>query len=109
MERPGLMSATHPWSPHPPVWEWTGISKKAATRAREIFEERAAIIEHHGGYSQATAEIRAYCALVERMHEAGVFTLEQIEIDVARQVWRAERFQREVAWAKALVSRAEQP
>ncbi len=89
------MSRTMPWTPHPPVWEWDGLSDAVKERALEYYEERAAIIEFDGGQAKGPAEMRAYSILIDVMHEKKLFNTDHMrDGDVIRQVDRREGFRR---------------
>jgi hypothetical protein len=99
------LSATRPWTPHPPVWKWAGLSESLRQRAREHFEERAAIVEYEDGQARVVAELRAYCFLVEMLHDKGAFTSEQIKnTDVISQLQRAEAFRRHDAIGRCIMN-----
>lgn len=99
------MPPTRPWTPHPPVWEWDGISEATRSRALEHFEERAAIIEHNGGMVRELAESRAYCLLIETMHEKGSFSSGHVQkMDVVRQLQRREIFRRSDAIGRRIMA-----
>ena len=69
------------------------------------FEERAAIIEHHGGEVRELAESRAYCLLIETMHDKGAFSSEQVQkMDVVRQLQRRELFRRSDAIGRRIMA-----
>lgn len=94
-----------PWTPHPPVWEWDGLSDAVKERAREYYEERAAIIEHKGGMLGAVAELRAYCILIDVMHTKKLFNTNHMrDGDVIRQVDRREMFRRHGAIGRRIMA-----
>ena len=99
------MPKTEPWTPHPPVWEWDGLSDVSKERARECYEERAAIIEYNGGLSRGVAELRAYSILIDVMHEKKLFNTEHMrDGDVIRQVDRREAFRRNDAIGRRIMA-----
>lgn len=102
--RPTLPS-TRPWTPALPVWKWPGIPAAVRARALEYFEERAAIIEYDGGQSIGPAELRAYCLLIETMHDKGAFTSEHMQkCDVVRQLNRLDNFRRSDGWGRLIAA-----
>jgi hypothetical protein len=99
------MGRTMPWTPYPPVWEWEGISKEIGDRAREAYEERAAIIEYDGRQARGPAEARAYCILIDVMHEKKIFTTEHMQsCDVIRQIGQREAFRRHDAIGRRIMA-----
>lgn len=56
--------ADTPWYPDRPIWAL--LPESAALHCREDYEERAAILEFHGGQPKATAEANAYAMVLER-------------------------------------------
>lgn len=98
------MPKTQPWTPEPPVWEWNGISERFRARAKERYAQRSSAIESDG-QARGPAELRAYCELVEVMHEKGVFNTEHIRShDVIRQLHRAENFKRHDAIGRRILA-----
>jgi hypothetical protein len=99
------MPKTEPWTPHPPVWEWEGLSDATKERGREYYEERAAVIEFDAGEARGPAEMRAYCELVDAMHDNGAFSTEHIaNNDVIRQIHVAEIFRRHDAIGRRIMA-----
>lgn len=99
------MPSTRPWSPHPPVWEWEGILGLLREQYLEDFEERAAIIAYCSKEYRGVAEIRAYCLLIDRIHEEGGFTTTHMQdMDFIRQLGRAERFRRHDAIGRRIMA-----
>lgn len=96
---------TRPWTPYPPVWEWDGIKAALGERCREHFEYRSAILEYDGGQVRGVAEMRAYCAIIEVLHEKHAFTTEQIQkYDVIEQISGAESFRRHDAIGRCIMN-----
>jgi hypothetical protein len=58
-----------PWGTERPIWE-TLPNRRHAMVAREVWEERAAIMEYDGGLSRAAAEHAAYKLLVAQVGAA---------------------------------------
>ena len=89
------MPATRPWTPHAPVWEWDGITREIKDLAGECYGELTLAIERDARQYIEVAKMRAYCAIIEILHENNIFTTEHLhKCDVIRQVDRAESFRR---------------
>jgi hypothetical protein len=94
-----------PWTPHPPVWEWEGLTDAVKERALEYYEERAAFIEYEGKQARGPAEARAYCILIDVMHAKKLFNTEHMRHgDVIRQVDRREAFRRHDAIGRRIMA-----
>lgn len=73
--------------------------------AKEDFEERAALMEYAAKMPRVVAEQRAYCLLVETLHDDNAFTSDQMASeDVIRQLNRVELFSRNDAIGLCVVS-----
>jgi hypothetical protein len=99
------LSLTKPWTPHPPVWEWDGVASPIGDLSKEYFGKLADAIEQEAAQYRAVAEMRAYCAIVDVLHQSGVFTTEHLHgHDVIRQVARAESFRRNDAIGRCIMA-----
>jgi hypothetical protein len=100
------MPKTEPWSDNnqsTPIWDL--LPEKLANRAREVFAERAAIMEYDGGQSRGTAEITAYAFLVEKLWDLGVIDLEMIDkSNVNVQLKRAVMLRRHAAIGRRIMA-----
>lgn len=94
-----------PWFPLPPVWDWPGISADHADRARAYFVRQADRLESQVSGCRHIAEARAYALCIEKMHDLGIFSTDHIsELDVVRQVRRAELFARHDAIGRRIAA-----
>ena len=99
------MSVTRPWTPHLPVWEWDGIASTIKDLAGECHGRLTEAIEREAKQYRPVAELRAYCAIIEIMHECNVFSTDHLHRhDVIRQVARAESFRRHDAIGRCIMA-----
>jgi hypothetical protein len=66
-----------PWGDQKPLWEQLP-NPRHAQAAEEAYEERAAIMEHHGEQPRLVAEAEAYREVTEKAVDAKLVTHEQL-------------------------------
>jgi hypothetical protein len=98
------MPKTQPWTPHKPHWEQ--FPEPERSNVHESYEERAAIMEYHGGMSRGLAEQAAYAFQFTDTPELIAAFVPEEEIE--RQTYRAELIRRNSEKGKRIMAKATQ-